>query len=50
MAHAPDFEYVIINQDFELALSELSAIVKATRCRTSQQAERNAALFAQLGI
>ncbi len=50
MAHAPDFEYVIINQDFELALSELSAIVKATRCRTSQQTVRNAALFAQLGI
>jgi len=50
IAHAPEFEYVIINQDFELALSELSAIVKATRCRTSQQAERNAALFAQLGI
>ena len=50
MAHAPDFEYVIINQDFELALSELSAIVKATRCRTNQQTVRNAALFAQLGI
>lgn len=50
MAHAPDFEYVIINQDFELALSELSAIVKATRCRTTQQTVRNAALFAQLGI
>ncbi|MFC0348380.1 guanylate kinase [Undibacterium danionis] len=50
IAHAPEFEYVIINQDFELALSELSAIVKATRCRTSQQSVRNAALFAQLGI
>lgn len=50
MAHAPDFEYVIINQDFEKALSELVAIVRATRCRTSQQTVRNAALFAQLGI
>ena len=50
IAHAPEFEYVIINQDFELALSELSAIVKATRCRTTQQSVRNAALFAQLGI
>jgi guanylate kinase len=50
MAHAPEFEYVIINQDFEFALSELSAIVKATRCRTSQQTVRNRALFAQLGI
>ena len=50
MAHAPEFEYVIINQDFDLALSELSAIVKATRCRTSQQTVRNAAVFTQLGI
>jgi guanylate kinase len=50
MAHAPEFEYVIINQDFELALSELSAIVKATRCRTSQQIVRNATVFSQLGI
>jgi guanylate kinase len=50
MAHAPEFEYVIINQDFDLALSELNAIVKATRCRFSQQAVRNSALFTQFGI
>jgi guanylate kinase len=50
IAHAPEFEYVIINQDFAIALSELSSIVKASRCRFSQQAARNASLFAQLGI
>lgn len=50
MAHAPEFEYVIINQDFDSALSELSAIVKATRCRTKQQIVRNTPLFARLGI
>jgi guanylate kinase len=50
IAHAPEFEYVIINQEFALALSELNAIVKATRCRFAQQAKRNAALFAQFGI
>lgn len=50
IAHAPEFEYVIINQEFATALSELTAIVKATRCRFSQQAARNASLFAQLGI
>jgi guanylate kinase len=50
IAHAPEFEYVIINQDFATALSELTAIVKATRCRFAQQAVRNASLFAQLGI
>jgi len=50
MAHAPEFEYVIINQEFATALSELNAVVKATRCRFAQQATRNAELFAQLGI
>ncbi|MGN6389376.1 MAG: guanylate kinase [Burkholderiaceae bacterium] len=50
IAHAPEFDYVIINQEFASALSELSAIVKATRCRFAQQAVRNAALFTQLGI
>ncbi|MBI3284477.1 MAG: guanylate kinase [Burkholderiales bacterium] len=50
MAHSPEFEYVIINQDFATALSELNAIVKATRCRFAQQATRNTELFAQLGI
>ncbi|MGB6055270.1 MAG: guanylate kinase [Burkholderiaceae bacterium] len=50
IAHAPEFEYVIINQEFAVALSQLTAIVQATRCRFSQQAARNAPLFAQLGI
>jgi guanylate kinase len=50
IAHAPDFEYVIINQEFACALTDLSSIVKATRCRFAQQASRNASLFAELGI
>ncbi|WP_423047680.1 guanylate kinase [Undibacterium sp. SXout7W] len=50
MAHSPEFEYVIINQDFATALSELNSIIKATRCRFAQQATRNIDLFAQLGI
>lgn len=50
IAHAPEFEYAIINEDFTSALSELRAIVQATRCRFAQQAARNASLFAQLGI
>jgi guanylate kinase len=50
IAHAPESEYVIINQDFATALSELTAIIKAARCRFAQQAARNASLFAQLGI
>ncbi|NMM36012.1 MAG: guanylate kinase [Glaciimonas sp.] len=50
IAHAPEFEYAIINRDFATALSELTAIVKAARCRFAQQAARNTPLFAQLGI
>ena len=50
IAHAPEFDYVIINEEFNVALSEMSAIVRATRSRFAQQAARNASLFAQLGI
>ncbi|HEY4542178.1 MAG TPA: guanylate kinase [Noviherbaspirillum sp.] len=50
IAHAPEFEYVIINEEFPVALLELSAIVRSARCRFAQQAARNASLFAQLGI
>ena len=50
IAHAPEFEYAIINEEFNVALAEMSAIIKATRTRFPQQAARNAALFAQFGI
>ncbi len=50
IAHAPEFEYAIINQEFEIALSELSAVIKATRCRFHQQLAHNFQLFTQLGI
>ncbi|MDQ3188752.1 MAG: guanylate kinase [Pseudomonadota bacterium] len=50
IAHAPEFDYVIINQDFDLALSQLVAIVAATRLRYATQAVRHHALFTQLGI
>ncbi len=50
IAHASEFEYVIINEEFSTALSELNAIVKATRCKTTQQATRHALLFTDLGI
>ena len=50
IAHAPEFEYAIINEEFNVALSEMSAIVRATRSRFAQQAARNASLFAQLGL
>ena len=50
IAHAPECEYVIINQEFSVALSELAQVVSAARLRFASQAVRNAPLFAQLGI
>jgi guanylate kinase len=50
MAHAPEFDYVIINEDLDKALGQLTAIVTATRLRYASQAARHHALFAQLGI
>lgn len=50
IAHASEFEYVIINQDFSVALQELSLIIGAARLRRENQAARHAALFASLGV
>ena len=50
IAHAPEFDYVIINEDFDRALADLTAIVTAARLRYASQAARHHALFAQLGI
>lgn len=49
-AHAPEFEYVIINQDFSAALAELNTIVSAARLRFRSQAARHNELFSELGI
>lgn len=48
--HAPEFEYIIINENFDLALSHLVAIVTAARLRYSTQMARHRVLFTQLGI
>ena len=50
IAHAPDFDYVIVNEDFATALGQMRAIVTASRLRFTSQASRNHALFASLGI
>lgn len=50
IAHAPECEYVIINQEFSAALLELTQIINAARLRFSSQAVRHAQLFSQLGI
>ncbi len=48
--HAPEFDFIVINEDFDLALSLLVSIVTATRLRYSTQMVRHRELFTQLGI
>jgi guanylate kinase len=50
MSHVSECEYVIINQEFSVALGQLAQIVSAARLRYAAQAERHAELFTQLGI
>lgn len=50
MSHVGECQYVIINQEFSVALSELTQIVSAARLRFSSQAARHSQLFSQLGI
>lgn len=48
MAHAPEFDYWIVNEYFDAAANELRSIVIAHRLRREVQARRHAALFAAL--
>jgi guanylate kinase len=50
IAHAPEFDYVVVNERFERALDELAAVVTATRLRYACQSARLRALFAQFGL
>jgi len=48
MSHYHEFEYLIINDDFDLALRELETIVISTRLRQSRQFRLNKSLIEQL--
>jgi guanylate kinase len=50
ISHAPECEYVIINQDFRLALAELTEVIAVARLRYGSQLAKNEALFASLGL
>ena len=50
ISHEPEFEYVIINQDFSLALAQLAEIIRTNRLRYRPQQVLHAALFSQLGL
>lgn len=48
IAHAPEFEYVIVNEDFNYALADIASILQAERCRASRRLQQHAELFKQL--
>jgi len=48
VAHADEFDYVVVNDDFATALAELRAIVTCQRLRRAPQLARHRALLADL--
>jgi guanylate kinase len=49
ISHVGEFDYVIINDDFDTALADLQAVFRACRLRVADQHERHAELFISLG-
>jgi guanylate kinase len=45
MSHAPEFNYVIINQDFEEAKRDLVAVVRTSRLGLARQSSKHPHLF-----
>ncbi|NOZ37799.1 MAG: guanylate kinase [Gammaproteobacteria bacterium] len=48
MSHYTEFDYLVINDQFDLALQDLRAIVSARRLRQAVQARRHAAMLSAL--
>ena len=48
MQHHHEFDYLVINDDFDTALSELRAIILAERCRQRHRSKSHRALLAAL--
>src|SRR3989442_8375861 len=48
IAHAVEFDYLVVNDDFATALADLRAIVTSRQLRSGEQRERQAALLADL--
>ena len=47
-SHYSEYDYLVVNDDFEDALAELKSIVVARRCRYAAQSERISALLQEL--
>ncbi len=48
MSHHDEFDYVIVNEDFDTAVDEMCAIFLASRLRRNLQVQRHAALIGAL--
>ncbi len=48
IGHADEFDYIVVNDDFDTALNDLQAIFRAQRLRQAIQNDRQAALIAEL--
>ncbi len=48
MSHYPEYDYIIVNDQFEVALGELRSVITAQRYRQSPQSERLAERLAAL--
>ena len=48
IAHAHEFDYLMVNDVFADALADLQAIVRAVRLRSAAQSQRHAALIGEL--
>jgi guanylate kinase len=48
IAHAHEFDFILVNDVFETALADLQAIVRAVRLRGALQWQRHEALIAEL--
>jgi guanylate kinase len=48
MSHYGEFDYLLVNNDFDLALTQISAIVESCRCQTGRQTLRLAQQLTEL--
>lgn len=48
MSHYKQYDFVVLNDDFAIALEDICAIIKATRLRRQQQQAKHELLFAAL--
>ena len=48
ISHYSDYDYLVINDDFDIALSDLKTIIRAERMRVSRRIARNTTLISKL--